>query len=110
MTIAHKITKKTVEIYGCNYSATLSIVLKDLHKAAKRGYDSLNNWAKKESKEKSAIAAVEKYQRDINLTSSKVYSKNTQIITKTTHSHIKNGLCPICGTYCYGDCQINRAM
>ena len=28
----------------------------------------------------------------------------TETVKETTHHHANNGLCPICHTYCYGDC------
>jgi hypothetical protein len=46
---------------------------------------------------KAAEIAKEAQQKELDLREGERYAQQ-----------IKNGLCPICGTYCHGDCQANK--
>lgn len=120
--MAHMLTRYTVREIGGNYQATFAESLKIIHIAAKKEinlYDFACTVLRERGKNdllKNGIKEMHysEYKNDYSdcRTVKDSYdkkSKTIQVYVGAGSAKNMNGVCPHCGTYCYGDCQVNRA-
>lgn len=122
---AHMLTRYTVKDAGGDYRATFSASLKMVIAAAKKstidyelyGFVNETIGSRREMQKaaelnKNGIREVlySEYKRNFEgfRTVKGSYDKKYKTIQIYVGNNT-NDLCPHCGTYCYGDCQINKA-